>query len=87
MSKFNYFSSFQVDAELQKTAAICNHLLKSLFQLVKINNSEIKHASLKCFAALGANDETIRKQIMDTNNIINDILESLKSWETQVSQI
>ncbi|XP_065361275.1 armadillo repeat-containing protein 8-like isoform X2 [Calliphora vicina] len=73
----------EIDAELQRTAAICNHLLSSLFQLIKINNAEMKQAALKCLAALGANDEIIRKQIVDTNNLINDILENLNSWELQ----
>ncbi|XP_037808623.1 armadillo repeat-containing protein 8-like [Lucilia sericata] len=75
----------EIDADLQKTAAICNHLLRSLFQLIKINNAETKLAALKCLAALGANDEFIRKRIVDTNDLINDIMENLNSFEIQVN--
>uniref|UniRef100_A0A1A9X0W5 Armadillo repeat-containing protein 8 n=1 Tax=Glossina brevipalpis TaxID=37001 RepID=A0A1A9X0W5_9MUSC len=73
----------EVDAKLQQIAAICNHLLKSLFQLIKINEPHIKQAALKCLAALGANDETIRKKIIDINSLVDGILQSLNDWESQ----
>lgn len=75
----------QVDAELQITAAISNHLLISLLQLIKTNNLAMKRATLKCLSALAANNETIRKQIVDTNNLVNDILENLNSHDIQVN--
>ncbi|KAL9904305.1 armadillo repeat-containing protein 8-like [Glossina fuscipes] len=74
----------EVDAKLQQIAAICNHLLKSLFQLIKINEPHVKQAALKCLAALGANDETIRKKIIDINSLVDGILQSLNDWESQV---
>ncbi|KAM7355448.1 armadillo repeat-containing protein 8-like isoform 2-T2 [Cochliomyia hominivorax] len=74
----------EIDADLQKTAAISNHLLVSLLQLIKTKDAELKQATLKCLAALGANNEVIRKQIVDTHNVVNEILENLNSWDPQV---
>lgn len=74
-----------MDSELQRTAAISNHLLISLLQHIKTNNVAMKRATLKCLSALAANNEIIRKQIVDTNNLVNDILESLNGYDLEVN--
>ncbi|XP_067647949.1 armadillo repeat-containing protein 8-like [Eurosta solidaginis] len=74
----------EVDSELQRTAAITNHLLKSLSHLLQSEDPSVKQAALCCFASLGANDEAIRKRLMDTYGLINAILNGLKDNNTQV---
>ncbi|XP_037935877.1 armadillo repeat-containing protein 8-like [Teleopsis dalmanni] len=74
----------EVDSELQRTAAISNHLLKSLSQLLQISDSIIKNAALRCFASLGANDETIRKRIMDCTGLIDSIIDGVNDDNDEV---
>lgn len=54
---------------------------------MKINEPNIKQASLKCLASLAANDETIRKRIININSLMDSILQSINDWDTQVIEI
>ncbi|CAD7006096.1 armadillo repeat-containing protein 8 [Ceratitis capitata] len=74
----------EIDSELQRTAAITNHLLKSLSDLLQCQESSVKQAALGCFASLGANDEAIRKRLMDTFGVINAVLNGLKDNNSKV---
>jgi armadillo repeat-containing protein 8 len=68
----------EIDSELQKLAAISNHLISNLNNLLHCNNQSSKEAALKCFASLAANDETIRKRIIDMRGLIDEVLNALK---------
>lgn len=68
----------EIDSELQKLAAISNHLISNLTNLLHCNNQSSKEAALKCFASLAANDETIRKRIIDMRGLIDEVLNALK---------
>lgn len=50
----------QVDTSLQRLAAISNHLMSSLADIVSCPSAAAKQGAFKCFASLGANDEDIR---------------------------
>lgn len=68
----------EIDSELQKLAAISNHLISNLTSLLHCNNQSSKEAALKCFASLAANDENIRKRIIDMRGLIDEVLNALK---------
>ncbi|CRK97029.1 CLUMA_CG010307, isoform A, partial [Clunio marinus] len=68
----------EIDSELQKLAAISNHLISNLTNLLHCSNQSSKEAALKCFASLAANDETIRKRIIDMRGLIDIVLDALK---------
>lgn len=69
----------EIDSELQKLAAISNHLISNLTNLLHCNNKSSKEAALKCFASLAANDETIRKRIIDMRGLIDEVLSALNA--------
>jgi len=68
----------EVDSDLQRLAAISNHLINSLSSLLQCNSFASKESALKCFASLAANDETIRKRIIDMRGLIDEVLNALK---------
>lgn len=68
----------EIDSELQKLAAISNHLITNLTSLLHCSNQSSKESSLKCFASLAANDESIRKRIIDMRGLIDEVLSALK---------
>lgn len=68
----------EIDSELQKLAAISNHLISNLTHLLHCNSESSKESALKCFASLAANDETIRKRIIEMRGLIDEVLNSLK---------
>lgn len=69
----------EIDSELQKLAAISNHLISNLTNLLHCTNQSSKEAALKCFASLAANDETIRKRIIESQRgLIDEVLNALK---------
>lgn len=68
----------EIDSELQKLAAISNNLINNLTHLLHCNNQSSKEAALKCFASLAANDETIRKRVIDMRGLIDEVLNALK---------
>jgi armadillo repeat-containing protein 8 len=59
-------------------AAISNHLISNLSNLLSCTSLSAKESSLKCFASLTANDETIRKRIIDMRGLIDEVLGALK---------
>lgn len=68
----------EIDSELQRISAISNHLINNLSNLLHCNQQSSKEAALKCFASLAANDETIRKRIIDMRGLIDEVLNALK---------
>lgn len=68
----------EIDSELQRLAAISNHLINNLASLLNCNSLSSKEAALKCFASLTANDEMIRKRIIDIRGLIDEVLNALK---------
>jgi hypothetical protein len=68
----------EIDSELQRLAAISNHLINNLANLLNCTNVSSKESALKCFASLTANDETIRKRIIDMRGLIDEVLNALK---------
>lgn len=68
----------EIDSELQRLSAISNHLISNLSNLLQCSNNSSKEAALKCFASLAANDETIRKRIIDMRGLIDEVLNTLK---------
>lgn len=68
----------EIDSELQRLAAISNHLINNLANLLSCNSLSTKESALKCFASLTANDETIRKRIIDMRGLIDEVLNALK---------
>lgn len=68
----------EIDSELQRLAAISNHLISNLSNLLQCSNHSSKESALRCFASLAANDETIRKRIIDMRGMIDEVLNALK---------
>lgn len=67
----------EVDSELQQTAAISNHLVTALSDLLNCSSTAAKQAAFKAFASLGANDEDIRKRVIDTFRLMERVVEGL----------
>ncbi|XP_055383782.1 armadillo repeat-containing protein 8-like [Condylostylus longicornis] len=67
----------EVDSNLQRLAAISNHLIQSLSALLQTNSTLPRQGAFRCFASLGANDEGIRKQIIETKRLMEKVLEGL----------
>lgn len=70
--------SFQIDSYLQRLAAISNDLVKSLSSLLDCKSTAAKQGAFRCFASLAANDEDIRKRIIDTSGLMDCVLAGLK---------
>jgi armadillo repeat-containing protein 8 len=68
----------EIDSDLQRLMAISNHLISNLSNLLSCTSLSSKESSLKCFASLTANDETIRKRIIDMRGLIDEVLGALK---------
>lgn len=64
----------EVDSELQRTAAISNHLINALAHLLNQSPDCAKQGAFRAFASLGANDEDIRKRIIETDNLMEQVL-------------
>lgn len=75
----------QVDTSLQRLAAISNHLMSSLADIVNCNSAAAKQGAFKCFASLGANDEDIRKRIIETHGLMVHIVNGMNNPEPAVS--
>lgn len=67
----------EVDSELQQTTAISNQLIGALAELLNSNNVLAKQAAFRAFASLGANDEDIRKRIIETNRLMERVVDGL----------
>ncbi|XP_061378216.1 armadillo repeat-containing protein 8-like isoform X3 [Danaus plexippus] len=74
----------EVDTSLQRLAAISNHLMSSLADIVTCSSSAAKQGAFKCFASLGANDEDIRKKIIETHSIMVHVVNGMNNQEASV---
>lgn len=68
----------EIDSDLQRLASISNHLIGNISNLLSCTSLSSKESALKCFASLTANDETIRKRIIDMRGLIDEVLGALK---------
>ncbi|CAG9832350.1 unnamed protein product [Diabrotica balteata] len=67
----------EVDSNLQQVAAISNQLVSALVDLLKCPSVAARGASFRAFASLGANDEDIRKRIIDTKCLMDRVVDGL----------
>lgn len=67
----------QIDSELQQLASISNHLVNSLASLLKCASPLSRQGAFRCFASLGANDENIRKRIIEKDDLMKEVLAGL----------
>ncbi|KAL0822329.1 hypothetical protein ABMA28_004428 [Loxostege sticticalis] len=74
----------EVDTSLQRLAAISNHLMSSLADIVNCPSAAAKQGAFKCFASLGANDEDIRKRIIETHGLMVHIVNGMNNPEPSV---
>ncbi|XP_050074104.1 armadillo repeat-containing protein 8-like [Anopheles maculipalpis] len=68
----------EIDSELQRLAAISNHLIASLANLIKCPSVLSRQGAFRCFASLAANDEEIRKRIIEMDGLMEEVLNGLK---------
>ncbi|XP_063976226.1 armadillo repeat-containing protein 8-like [Diachasmimorpha longicaudata] len=76
----------EVDIELQRLASISNHLIPTLAELLRPNPQvqdaalaqDMRQAAFRAFASLGANDEDIRKKIIETQNLMELVVSGLQ---------
>jgi len=99
----------EVSAELQRVAAISNHLIATMASFLRwepepqargpgalragaprrpeggaATGKEMRRAAFKVFASLGANDEDIRKRIIDTEPLMEAVVGALEDQEPAV---
>lgn len=74
----------EVDTSLQRLAAISNHLMTSLADIVNCPLAAAKQGAFKCFASLGANDEDIRKRIIETHGLMVHVINGMNNPEPLV---
>ncbi|XP_049874186.1 armadillo repeat-containing protein 8-like [Pectinophora gossypiella] len=74
----------EVDTSLQRLAAISNHLMSSLADIVNCQSPAAKQGAFKCFASLGANDEDIRKRIIETHGLMVHVVNGMNNPEPSV---
>lgn len=70
---------------MQRLAAISNHLMSSLADIVNCPSAAAKQGAFRCFASLGANDEDIRKRIIETHGLMVHIVNGMNNPEAGVS--
>ncbi|XP_055627183.1 armadillo repeat-containing protein 8-like isoform X2 [Toxorhynchites rutilus septentrionalis] len=68
----------EIDSELQRLAAISNHLVCSLASLIRCQSPLSRQGAFRCFASLAANDEDIRKRIIEMDGLMEGVLNGLK---------
>ncbi|XP_058803457.1 armadillo repeat-containing protein 8-like isoform X2 [Phymastichus coffea] len=76
----------EVDTDLQRLASISNHLIPTLAEFLKPNSQtldaallqDMRQAAFRAFASLGANDEDIRKRIIETENLMEQVVAGLQ---------
>lgn len=76
----------EVDTNLQRLASISNHLIPTLAEFFKASSQtqdpklseNMRKAAFKAFASLGANDEDIRKKIIETENLMDQVVAGLQ---------
>lgn len=74
----------EVDTSLQRLAAISNHLICSLAEIVNCQSPAAKQGAFKCFASLGANDEDIRKRIIEIHGLMVHVVDGMANPEPAV---
>lgn len=75
----------EVDTELQRLASISDHLVPTLAELLRLQpEQESKRAAFRAFASLGANDEDIRKRIIETDNLMEHVVTGLSDSNSEV---
>ncbi|XP_055689279.1 armadillo repeat-containing protein 8-like isoform X3 [Lutzomyia longipalpis] len=67
----------EIDSDLQRLAAISNHLINSLNSLLQCTSALPRQGAFRCFASLGANDEDIRKRIIEMDGLMEEVLAGL----------
>nr|CAI5839266.1 unnamed protein product [Callosobruchus analis] len=67
----------EVDSSLQQVAAISNQLVSALVDLLKCPSVDARRAAFRAFASLAANDEDIRKRIIDTKCLMDRVVDGL----------
>lgn len=74
----------EVETELQRMASICYHLIDSLINLLRSPSQEAKHSAFRCIASICANDEEIRKKVVEKENLMDEIMTGMKSSSPEV---
>ncbi|XP_064598318.1 armadillo repeat-containing protein 8-like [Liolophura sinensis] len=91
----------EVNSDLQKTAAITDHCIRTLAEYLKFTEvhqfivknhqrkdvssmDELKQAAFKAFAALAANDEDIRKRILEMDGLMEQVVDGMNSNSVKV---
>lgn len=77
MTLIQYIPFIQIDSELQRLSAISNQLIISLSGLLHCTAPAPRQGAFRCFASLGANDEEIRKRIIERDSIMESVLAGL----------
>lgn len=102
------FLYLQINADLQRTAAISNHLVSTVASFLRYDpdvrtvpgmsrtqlarltkklevraahSKEMKRAAFRVYSSLGANDEDIRKRIIDTEPLMDCLTSSLEDQD------
>ncbi|XP_053970580.1 armadillo repeat-containing protein 8-like [Hylaeus anthracinus] len=76
----------EVNTELQRLASISNHLIPTLAELLRPHppvqdatlSQDMRQAAFRAFASLGANDEDIRKRIIETKSLMEQVVSGLQ---------
>ncbi|KAG7211403.1 hypothetical protein KM043_010691 [Ampulex compressa] len=76
----------EVDTDLQRLASISNHLIPTLAELLRPQpqvqdatlTQDMRQAAFRAFASLGANDEDIRKRIIETESLMEQVVSGLQ---------
>lgn len=76
-----------MDTSLQRLAAISNHLICALAELVSCESAASKQGAFKCFASLGANDEDIRKRIIEIEGLMIQVVSGMTNTEPEVCKL
>lgn len=84
---YHNYVIFQVDTSLQRLAAISNHLITALAELVSCESAASKQGAFKCFASLGANDEDIRKRIIEIEGLMVQVVAGMANPEPEASNV
>ncbi|XP_066148155.1 armadillo repeat-containing protein 8-like isoform X1 [Euwallacea fornicatus] len=75
----------EVDSNLQQIAAISNQLVGALVDLLACSSVAARTAAFRAFASLGANDEDIRKRIIDTKCLMEQVVEGLTDSNKEIN--
>lgn len=67
----------EIDSDLQRLASISNQLIASLSSLLRCAAALPRQGAFRCLASLGANDEDIRKRIIEMDGLMDEVLRGL----------